>query len=1691
MSKIVAKLNLNKTPQLVENNSLVMAKNIRLLEDGTIGPDTSLKNIETHTGNSTTTVINNPAVIQEITTYQYTILNPEFAVKVVKNNIVLTDEELESEAYNFTPNRSRGGEPTEETSKSYSKTDSKTSCDIKINSYSKQAVKEVSDIFSYNINEKRLETNSGYVLLLAVRSDIYDDVVNIENSGDEYFYVELPDRFANNIITVNDTEYKVINPVYATNNTIQETISEAYTEEVNTYDTIKYVAQIVGLNNKIYFFKESNAIIYNEDIISIIEDNYQEETFIGQDTRGERQATFDVNAEGYVTRNGIEFENAAIASQITPNINDRIKIFEYDEVTETFTKIKCGWKYSGGKINGCVTVNNTGESILTICEYDVPNGKLVPIKHINVNKCSISDDETIYTQAPNIPITNITCTGRTNIQIPSGVYQFFVRYKIRDNFYTNWFPASMDLFTAKKSVVNTIQGSISYIDLHVDSNQSFKLEVRHLLNSSVKNYEKFQIGFILSHDNGVFARSWKHFDFVRNDSGEYVNIIDFDYDKKFIEDINIDDMLKVNYDLYNVENIANHKNKLYIANFTETDFNSSKSKLYDFAQNIDIQYKEKQFKNEEIVTINNKKLLNLINNTYYSKYEDLDINSNYQEFPISKLYESTGVYLNITINREILEHVVHKEADAYDSDYKALSYAKLKYFDEHAGRWCGYEYYLLDGDNKIQLGEDNTEYEDSFDVNAISYYVPEGYYAGGEFTHQKYIISSIQENFELGDIDDVTLVTDKLFEIVKNKYENIYLNKTNNEYYVLDNGRYLNINNLYATVGIYHYAGYVIEPDGHGNDVKWHKYEREISTAHINIVNKYSIKYRNEGDYEEVQTLLPFTQYDFYCHFVTKNGIITNGYKIRTKYIDKWISLNVPIINGYEAEDIPSVDKVLTSKNTNYAITYVDRTNNQNTQSQTILVTDKGSNSIIYPAFYPKRDIPEGYVGYFISMYKHKNNVSHLTNVKLWKTEENVNYYLGDAIDIDAALNTIYDNITIKKANGEIVTENAVYVASGETKEEFLGRFGDSGFVSFTVNTGVSVNENDNLWIVGNEEINEDYKILTKVTPIKLGNSSHNNYKDIFLDGYYCNVVKLTHEIDNERLYANGSDVYKLSLANDKTGLNVNLEEGVLIINYTNFVKTYSNYNLNYLSLTQDINLKIRNYTRNNEIESQFIASVDSLIASYILTLENTFKDYTRKLYAVKEDNKIVKFDNVVRSSDIDVDETYRYTYRFDPNDYYNVPTNRGIITNLIAVANTLYVHCEHSLFKFSDNKTLNAQDENVNLQENDIFNSGISELFDAQYGFAGLSKREHSLVTYNVYVFYDEVAKTIYALGGEQQISTINTSIKKLIEAVNPTDIQFVADEPHNRFFVNLKNNNGNVCLSYNFTNKDFISVHDIDFNFGFHSRRHTYFVHNNYYDNDVIGWSLYKIVEYIDISNIKRGSDSVINDDPSAIQPKIRNYIAYQNCYTPSLIKLNDCDSVELNSVNAANACVDVIFNEEYESLKVLNSISWICSAVQNYGLSENYVAEEQLNRLYSGNKIRIYSDSTETALFDLLLPSGFAKIANNERNIDENGNIAPNPNSWQYPYYNQGIWFMNYFRDVRNLVDVFGYKKPANNLVGGVNHSSTVNLTEFEQRENLTQENNLIFGKYFVVRFIFNNRNFKLENVILNLNYYGKAK
>ena len=137
-----------------------------------------------------------------------------------------------------------------------------------------------------------------------------------------------------------------------------------------------------------------------------------------------------------------------------------------------------------------------------------------------------------------------------------------------------------------------------------------------------------------------------------------------------------------------------------------------------------------------------------------------------------------------------------------------------------------------------------------------------------------------------------------------------------------------------------------------------------------------------------------------------------------------------------------------------------------------------------------------------------------------------------------------------------------------------------------------------------------------------------------------------------------------------------------------------------------------------------------------------------------------------------------------------------------------------------------------------------------------------------------------------------------------------------------------------------------------------------------------------------------------------------------------------------------VDVMFSDNYELAKTINAISYILnSIINNFDL--NKPSEENLNRRYSGDNLIIYNDETTTGLLDI--------------NCDKEINIL---NNYKYPYWDKGKWNLNYFRNT-----VATATKPTD-----------------------SDNQSLIYGKYFVIRFIFNNdRRFKLETIEPNINIY----
>ena len=1649
MSKIIAKLNLNKTPQLAENNSLVMAKNIRLLEDGTIGPDTSMEEVETKTGESLPYIVHHDAVIENVDVTKFSILAPTEA---------LTYDKL-----GFAPNHPTSnnclkfnitGSPYTSNNDIYC--EKNTNIAIKIKAFYVTSSNTIGTFVNqtcfYNTTDKIIDSGSQAntkVFLLAIYKPSYINGIGhstIPSDMEEWYYIFTNKNNLNNQISISDGlgnsyDYIIINPTYETIVTEENIITPASDETLYSFDTIKYISQIVGLDNKIYFFKESGLVKDSTDARNAIAFYYPNETFIIHGQPNPSSARFDVDDNGYVTHDGVLFEDFRVTRFLIRNDNDRIKIFEYDEVLNTFSLVRCSWHYNGGEINGCVTVNSTGGYILTICEYNVLGTTLVPIKHINLSRCSEDDDETIYTQAPNIPISNLNLERRYVKNIPAGVYQFFIRYKIHENFYTNWFPCSKELFAASHKTTDTLQGSLNFIDLHEDSNYSFVFNIQHLFPQFNINFEQYQLGFIISAEGGVFARAWKHFDINAQSDTIY-----FDYQQEDIEEINIDDLLKPTYEIFNVENVAPYKNKLYIANYKETDFNEA---LQEYAEKINIKFKLYETNPSSSKYLNNLPLHFDSTSNLYDYFGDTHLRETYYN-PIYNHIESSTERLTSTSEEHNHYYPIYGYQGFPDNFYAITKvyfvYNNQEYIIEYVPT------YTVQINGIVKFDNSCVKVEESSDLNLISPFI----------NTIKDAITGLDSSYIYKAIIDNTEIP----------IDTIYIEYFSIEYH-----------NLYYIDGGYRLQTII------------NKYKRTFDLSFLteNITTT--------STFEEANTLLPFTAYDFYVHYIKQNGVITNGYFIGTKEATRYCkpykyTTDPPVGRPYELQVEDAIDDLTW---------YTPETNKYATNGAIIYKLEDISttNYIIYPTF-ENIECPSGYIGCFFSIYKKGNDVAQCFNYDYDDTSvSNQATHIMDCLELDTMLYNVHENITIKDSAGNVVTNAAKYYSSSTINPvEYLGC---SGHIEFTEDTS----NNDDYgeittipWVVIRRDNTSINRQLIKLTPyINLTTTSdvsegidYANWKDINSPGYYCEIKKLSRvKCDSPTgYYVSGSDIYTRGGYEDQQHQQtasepaLELEDGFVNYYNTNPIQALSNFNLNYLSLSNDLIPKIRTYNHADSSDGvtipsdkQYITIVDSLLTSFILELKAWFKDYTRKLFSVYDRNKFIEFNNTLRVSNVDIDEVYRYIYKFEATDYYNVPTQRGIITNVIAIANTVYVHCQHSLFKFTDNKTMQAQEEEVVLQENDIFNSGISEVFDAQYGYAGLADRKHSLVTYNAYVFYDSIAKIIYAFGGEQQIANISTTIQKIIDYVNPTDVKFVGDERHNRFFVNLINASGNCCLSFNFINKAFVSVHDIHFKYGFHSRSNSYFVHDNYNQSQLIGWSIYRLTDYI---------ETELQTVPTTYK---KNYITYQNCYTPSIIYVQDNDNIIPEQLNIVNACVDVIINTEYEKIKVLNYISWICSEIINYGANQNFVAEEELNRAFPGTKLRIYTDSTNTALIELLDANGDALLSNNQRNIDAYGNITPNPNSWKYPQYNCGVFSMNYFRDVRNTTDVFDYKDNTNKLMGLEGHSKTTDLTQKTQRLNLTQENSLIYGKYIVVRFIFNNRNFKLENVIVRMNDYEKTK
>ena len=207
-------------------------------------------------------------------------------------------------------------------------------------------------------------------------------------------------------------------------------------------------------------------------------------------------------------------------------------------------------------------------------------------------------------------------------------------------------------------------------------------------------------------------------------------------------------------------------------------------------------------------------------------------------------------------------------------------------------------------------------------------------------------------------------------------------------------------------------------------------------------------------------------------------------------------------------------------------------------------------------------------------------------------------------------------------------------------------------------------------------------------------------------------------------------------------------------------------------------------------------------------------------------------------------------------------------------------------------------------------------------------------------------------------------------------------------------------------------------------------------------------------------------------------------------------DYKKPSLNSPSNICSYLDVIYNNDYNNSKSLESINYILNYFDNrYSLNAKNiynVAEDGLRRRYAGYYLDVYTDETQAINL---------KLSDSSNDTDENNKDTFNHyDDYKFAKFDKGSWNFNYFRNGfnggNNELSETELARACNYIY--YNPSTKQNevhaITEKDLKNSplyKSDNRSLIYGKYIVARFIFNNddaaHRFKLENITFNIQQY----
>lgn len=263
-----------------------------------------------------------------------------------------------------------------------------------------------------------------------------------------------------------------------------------------------------------------------------------------------------------------------------------------------------------------------------------------------------------------------------------------------------------------------------------------------------------------------------------------------------------------------------------------------------------------------------------------------------------------------------------------------------------------------------------------------------------------------------------------------------------------------------------------------------------------------------------------------------------------------------------------------------------------------------------------------------------------------------------------------------------------------------------------------------------------------------------------------------------------------------------------------------------------------------------------------MLELNTSYFQYTDKLInnynSDTYNNHIELYTKVVRRSDVISNESIKNSWRiFRAEQYKVIAENKGDVINLVGIGTYLIVHCEHSMFIFNRDSSMQTENKDVQLVIPDAFDIDYVEVFTSTRGYAGIQKFNQFNCSNYGYVFYDSDSHKLYRYDNSKLIDITN-GLKFLFDK-EVLDINFAVDDVNERLICVGTVKDGTktykFTVSYSFAYEAWISTHPYHYGDCFNTKNNVYFVDNNKELAQIDSFDLTKynvFTNVIDVDNI-----------------------------------------------------------------------------------------------------------------------------------------------------------------------------------------------------------------------------------------------